>query len=426
MYKFPNSKNGTLKYETYLKKIIIDPEDTKDCDNGCYLLISIENSYYRDIPAGQENIEFLPYRITITPRIANADSYDEVDLLPEIKMKVNEFVIGNLYPTDEKIYEYYKVTLPYDSEYLFIDWQADKSSLLINVGEEKPTKDSRHFQYNSNGHDTTFKLTKTQILGKLAPGTDTIKNVVLTLGIWNNQVDSLYTSVYAFKIFMPPTYYVNGVAEPFELIHIRGDQKVQCDPFEYSENVYACIFAVIFDEADIDSSLIVYPKAQNENVKIDYIGALLEAEPIERNNAEYIMSKIDCLDEFKSEDSKFMYIEKIDRTKSLFFIVYVESLTNIEVLSSAYQLSNDWVIVPNPSTAQIFAIGGNEIQLNFETTKDLLINIVSLSGEAAFFWDTPEEKEIEYYLNGFEDRLTLTSSISNENTEMEKLLITTP
>ena len=35
-------------------------------------------------------------------------------------------------------------------------------------------------------------------------------------------------------------------------------------------NLHKGSIIVIFDEADIDSSLIVYPKAQNENVKIDY------------------------------------------------------------------------------------------------------------------------------------------------------------
>ena len=340
IYEFPNSKIGTLKYETYLKKIIINPEDTKDCDNGCYLLISIENSYYREIIGENNNYEYLPYRITITPRIARADSYGNLDFLPEIKMKVNEFVIGNLNPTKDQIIEYYKVTLPYDSEYIFIDWQADKSSLLINVGEEKPKIDSYDFKLDFTNHDTTFKLAKGDILKKT--NTETLKNLVLTIGIWNSEVDSLYTSVYAFKIFLPPTYYVNKQPQPLELIHIRSDQKVQCDPFEYSENSYACLFAVIFDESDIDSSLIVYPKAQNENVQIVFKGSLVDAGPIEKNDHQYIMTKLDSLGDYSSDDSKFMYIDKIDRAKSLFFVVYSETRSIIEVLSSTYHFFKDF------------------------------------------------------------------------------------
>jgi len=62
---------------------------------------------------------------------------------------------------------------------------------------------------------------------------------------------------------MPPTYHGSDIHErlAFELIHIRSDQKVQCDPGESG----LCLFAVIFDEGDISSHLIVYPKAQNED-----------------------------------------------------------------------------------------------------------------------------------------------------------------
>ena len=158
---------------------------------------------------------------------------------------------------------------------------------------------------------STSSVFREQLLAKCRDilkktNTETLKNLVLTIGIWNSEVDSLYTSVYAFKIFLPPTYYVNKQPQPVELIHIRSDQKVQCDPFEYSENSYACLFAVIFDESDIDSSLIVYPKAQNENVQIVFKGSLVDAGPIEKNDHQYIMTKLDSLGDYSSDDSKFM------------------------------------------------------------------------------------------------------------------------
>ena len=107
----------------------------------------------------------------------------------------------------------------------------------------------------------------------------------LTLGVWTNQIDSLYTSVYAFKIFMPPTYIEEESANrlAFELIHIRSDQKIQCDPIQI-EGIYSCIFAVIFDGSDANSSLVVYPRAQNPNVNIHFFGAMVDAEEIEKNN----------------------------------------------------------------------------------------------------------------------------------------------
>ena len=70
-------------------------------------------------------------------------------------------------------------------------------------------------------------------------------------------MDTLQSSPYAFKIFMPPTE-----DEEFKvatnLIHIRSDQKVQCEPFIYF-NKKVCAFAVIFDDVDVNNNLVLYP-----------------------------------------------------------------------------------------------------------------------------------------------------------------------
>ena len=423
IYTFPKDKDDSLRYESYLKKIIIDTDDTKDCENGCYVLIAIMNSFYRENSKFDEETAFLPYRISITPKIANSEYFFEENAKPKVKIRVNEFIIGNIYPTLDKIYEFYEVNLPFESEYILIDWQADKSSLFINVGDERPTIDSHDFEFNSIGYDTTFKLTKTQILNKLNSDVDTLRNIHLILGLWNNQVDTLYTSVYAFKLSMPPTY-IEEDMESIEIIHIRSDQKVQCDPSEIEENTYLCVFAVIFDDSDVNGTLVVYPKAQNENVEIQFKGAVIDAEPIERNDLFFIYNQIINLDEdYTSEyGDKFIYVEKIEKKKCLFFIAYCEELTTIEVLSSTYLLTNNQVFSPNPSTAQIFALGDNLIKFNFETHQDLLINIVSISGEGQFYWDTKEEKDIKLYLNGFEDRLTLTSGTYIEENQLSYLV----
>jgi len=148
MYDFPKEMTDTLRYETYLKKIIITSEDTKNCENGCYVLITVINMLSRRNTNLDEKIAYLPHRISITPRIYQKD-FDEEKTRPRVKIRVNDFIIGNLYLTFDKIFEFYQVILPNDSEYLFIDWQADRSSLYINVGDERPTKDSYHFIFNS-------------------------------------------------------------------------------------------------------------------------------------------------------------------------------------------------------------------------------------------------------------------------------------
>ena len=43
-YKFQKAQKGTLKYDFFNKKIIFTKDDTKICDEGCYLLISLKSS----------------------------------------------------------------------------------------------------------------------------------------------------------------------------------------------------------------------------------------------------------------------------------------------------------------------------------------------------------------------------------------------
>ena len=353
MYEFLKEKGG-LEYQTYLKKLFVNYDDTKYCDDCCYLLLTVENSVDIENPDNDEKKALTPFRITIIPRLGSSDQYLVDFLVP--KIKVNEFVIGNLYPTSDKIYEYFEVIFPFDGETVYIDWQADKSSLVLNVGIERTKVNESHFIFNSTGYDTIFKLTEAQILSKLEDKDEnkinnTLRNIHLTLGILNSKEDTLYTSVYAFKIFMPPIYCVSGSS--LSLVYIRSDQKVQCEPYEYN-NKKACVFAFIFDEGNAGNNLIVYPRAQKENIELTYEGSLVDAKEIERNNMTEIYSYVRNLKRDYNSDNgqKYMYIQNIDRSKSLLFVVYVDKTSNIEVLSSTYKFINEQVFVPNPSSAQ--------------------------------------------------------------------------
>ena len=433
MYRFPKSKDKTLSYETYLKKIEIKKEDTKDCDDGCYILITVESSVFEE-SSETDPKDYVPYRITITPRIL-PDGYEESEyLVPKIKMKVNQFVTGDLLKTSNKILAYYKVTLPYESDIVYIDWQADKPSLYINIGDNRPKINNSDFEINSVGHDTVYTLTKEQIIKKAYENhnkniSNSIRNVDLTIGLWTDSYDTLYTSMYAFKLFMPPIYTGEESFDRrvIEIIHIRSDQKVQCHPTSVGGNDkhFSCLFAVIFDEGDIGKNLMVYPRAQLENLQVSFHGLIIEATEVEKNNMKFIVDILENPDDQFSSNGgkKYLYYEKIEKDKCLLFSVDLETDSIIEVLSSIYTYTENQVFVPNPSTPQVFAIKDKRILFNFETTQDLLINIVSISGSGYFFWESEEEQNINYYLNGFEDRLTLTSGVYEKEHKISKLVV---
>ena len=412
IYKFPRSLNDSMVYDAYLKKIIIKQIDTEDCKDGCYVLITVKSSNVREDIDGKTQL--IPYRITITPRIFSSNAS-----VPKVNIQVNEYIIGNVYSSEDKIdYYYYGVFLPYESDLINIDWQADKPILLINVGYEKPTINNSDFSFPSTEHDTVLRISKQQILDVCKKRSvslhdpDSIRYLNLTIGIYTKEVDSLYSSVYSFKIFQPPTLKA-GISkeerEAFEIIHIRSDQKVQCDPGDF----LVCLFAVIFDEGDISSNLIVFPKAQDENINVEFYANFIDAERIERNDIDFISKNIpvDGTAQFSSKGGKkYIYAQNVEKGKCLLLFVGATKPSIIEVLSST---SNNYQITPNPSTPQIFAIQNRTLYLNFDTIHDLLINIVCVSGEGYFFWE--EEKKKNYNLMGFGDRLTLTSGTKNKS-----------
>ena len=417
LYKFPTDNDESLKFSAYNKKIFFNEESTRDCIEGCYILITVINSLYNDDGYDDDST---PYRISITPKIYSLKDTRE-SAIPKINIEINEFVTGDidLLTISERKYDYYELKLPYDSDYVYIDWQGDYPSFLINIGKRRPTledKESYHYISGNVGQDYVYRFDKEDILAKLNSTQNTIQNLDLTIGVYSNNIDSIYSSPYAFKFFM--------AKKDFNIIHIRNDQKVQCSPIE-KQGEYICYFAVIFDELDINSNLIIYPRSQSGE-KIDVYGNFFDSEKVEQNDIQTIITYFKQIKgnlNYKM-NKKYIYHRDIQEKTSYLLMTISKSRDDIEVLSSTYYFYNEMNFYPNPSTAQIFAIGKNIIKLNFQTTQDLLLNIVSISQEGHFNWNTTVQSESQkYYLSGFEDRLSLTTFTKDEETKLSALMI---
>jgi len=423
-YKFPSNERS-LRYDTYSRQLLINKEDTKYCNRGCYLLLNITSL---------DNInnitnESVVHKFSIYAKIFPG-KISSIENIPKVKILVNDFVFGKIIPSDKVNYDFYKVWLPYDSDEIFIDWQADMPNLYINIGEKRPQKGNAHFTFKSIGHDTVIKIEKKQLLDVCRKeniylkNTSSIKDLNLVLGISTDKVDSLYYSVYAFKIFLPQ-YIIDSRGDslmPFELLHVRSNQKVQCLPFDvWGPTV--CLYAIIFDKNDINGRLAVYIQSQKYNEEISFYANLVDSKEIEKNNITYIMQNFPHYGkaEISSENknASYIYIEKIESGKCLLIHVITETQSIIELLSSIYTYNE--VVIPNPSTPQLFAIKNENLKLDFATTKDLLINIKSIIGGGRIFWE--EEDKRKYYLHGTDDRISLTSGTNNPDKQLSKLVI---
>ena len=79
----------SLEYNKYIKKLIIRTEDTWDCIERCYLLLSIKVS---EIGEYVDDCRFYPFSILL--KIApNNRVYTDI---PKVVIQVDEFIIGNV------------------------------------------------------------------------------------------------------------------------------------------------------------------------------------------------------------------------------------------------------------------------------------------------------------------------------------------
>ena len=423
IYKFPVSVDGSLDYADFNKKIIINKSK---CAKGCYVLISVSSNLFADEEFPDD---LTPYRISINPRIISSSNSDIESSNPKVKININEFIIGDINSNlqNENKYYYYELSLPYDSDYIYIDFQGD-NSFIINVGKTRPSLDNKSSIHIQNNHfgDYVYKYSKEEILKYVDTSINSLKGIILTIGIFSQKMNGINSSPYAFKIFMPITDGKNYI----DIIQIQGEQKAQClNFFDKKTNKYLCYFSVTFSDLDIDSNLILYPQSHKGEDLIIY-GKLYDVENYENIDISTISNYLNEIyqnDNYK-QDKKYIYIENISKKKVYLFITVSEKSDIIEVLSSTYYYYENMNLYPNINTPQIFALNKNKLNFNFNLDQDLSINIVSISEEGYFHWESKtNNEEKKYYLNGFEDRLLLSSySKEVEKEKSSSLIINKP
>ena len=93
-------------YDAYTKKLTVNPEDTTDCIEWCYLLISIQVSQIGKFVEGDK---FYPFSI-LTRINPNNRAYTDI---PKVVIQVDEFIIGSVDVSDnERIYEFFQFWFP--------------------------------------------------------------------------------------------------------------------------------------------------------------------------------------------------------------------------------------------------------------------------------------------------------------------------
>ena len=408
MYKFPETVEESLEFYGYIKRIIIKSSDTEDCGEGCYLLLTLRTSV---LSIQDFDFREFPFNIMIYTNTPSS----QVDTNPIIHIPLNEYIIGNLnLHGDNKIYEFYSTSFTHDAQSILIDFQSKVVNFYIKVGlNSKPSLTDKDFYFESFGDDTIYEIKKSDFLKKceekgiIIPYPNSLLGLGLTIGLWTNKTDSLYTTVYSIKVNL--LFHENEVYENLSIYEVQTDQKTLCKPQKLSTGEYRCLFVIFYQGIDASSHLLIYPEIQ------DYVPFKMYADFIEQSRYEYYDSTY-LIRTIPNKDSRYsnentgleyLYVPHgLKYGQHLYLNILLTQDSIVELYTSFY--TYDFQLSPNPSSPQLFIIE-NKFMFEFTTEEDLSVIIKSICGEGKIQWHSDEG--VEYALTGFDKIISLSSSL---------------
>jgi hypothetical protein len=424
IYRMPSEDwEDSLEYNRYIKKLLVRTEDTQDCIEGCYLLISIRIS---QIGEYVDDSKFYPFSILtrITP---NNRAYTDI---PKVVIQVDEYIIGNVdISTNDRIYEFYEIWLPHDATRLDFDWQSGVAGLYINVGGIRPTTKNSHFKLLPPGKDSILSLTKDEILKKAKenkitpPYTNSIQDLNFVIGVWTDKTSSLDTEIYSLRV-----HEVNDNDNKLDIIEVKADKKIICKPHYLSENQYRCLFMVTYDSDDTIKYTPFFGHASSVDASsFTYMYAsFVDRKLYDELDNEGLNRAIPTLQTatYNSKDDgvDYIYINNLDQKKYLFINVIADSPEDVMLLTNMplynYISYDIFEFYPTPGKEQLLSVAGDQLRLQFATEKSILVNIVTLTGEAEIYWRS--DPTTIYSLRGRGDRLTLSSGTASDHLVLRK------
>ena len=431
IYRMPSKDwEDSLEYNGYIKKLIIRPENTADCIEGCYLLLSIRISQIGDYV---NDSKFYPFSI-LTKITPNNKAYTDI---PKIVIQVDEYIIGNVdVSNNDRINDFYEVWLPHDADRVDFDWQSGVAGLYVNLGGSRPTTKNADFKLTPSGKDSIISLTRKQILDKASskkitpPYTNSIQDLSLVIGVWTDKTSAIDTEIYSLRVHEVDEAEEN---QKYDIIEVNADKKYICKPHNIMDG-YRCLFMITYDSDEYIAATPLYVHGSSLDVSAM---TYMYASPIERKffdefdkpNLERNIPTLEtAVYNSKTDGVDFIYIEQLDKQKYIFLSIVTDSPEDVMLLSGMplfNYISHDITeFYPTPGKEQLLSCSYEKLTLSFATEKSILVNIVTLFGEAEVFWKN--DSSTVYSLRGRGDRLTLSSGKSVDQLVIRKRKEETP
>ena len=228
LYEFPKQVEGTMNYNSYLKKLEFSDKDTAQCEDECYLLLNVINTNNSNSDVNEDSPKYFGFDIII---ITNSPSIQSS--FPLISLPLEKYIVGSISNKINSIdnNRYYIINIPYDAQKIIFDLQSDNAAMYVNVY----IKDNANFEpykypsnlyhfwgFYSKGKPQLFEITKEQIIQEIKNLRDSLEGISLTILIETNNIDNDLSSIYTLKYHLVLS---NSAPNIYE---VYSDQQTLC------------------------------------------------------------------------------------------------------------------------------------------------------------------------------------------------------
>ena len=311
------SNDNYLQFDEYNKKTSFNSNNTKDCKDNCYLLVT----YYSD--QHNNNINITGNEYTLLTRV-----WDEDDFISQlINVPLNEFIFGSMDNTSYNVH-FYSVFIPEDSDNITIEIHGENTVSYAKKGVKKINA----FKITDKEIQLNKKLREKEIINinKKDLDLDSFKGQYISFAFKKGDDDE--QSYYYFRILQPN---INNIT----IYPLDSNKESLCQTKIFNGS-NSCYFLLKNENKELSNTFVFYGYGKDEiNSKIycfnksdDYSIDLNNLNLIENNERAYGYIKY----EGGCENSAFVLVKTISKENET--ISFVSNFYHINELDNIFDI----------------------------------------------------------------------------------------
>ena len=362
IYPTSFSKDVNLEFNQHYLQLIYSYENTSNCSNGCYLLITYKRTSFKD------NFPHVGYEFTILSR-----TWTYTDCITEIvDIPYNEFIIG-CFNQDMIHNHYYSIYIPYDAEKIIIEVGNNFLDIFYDEGRKKIN---------------TIKPKKN--IKKLEIAQD---NKVFILNIKQLKMNRKDINDISFA-FKPKNHYSDIFSYYyFRILYVKENQEIYyhldsylgnlCIPYPNKDNEkYHCNFILKNNYRESDLKFVISSINQNEYYNITS-SIIYKNNSISKDSYEFVYAYNKTIEdinyyifqfEFKNDITKNILISFWDTVEDVYPQIYSAQMYFIDNFTKInhFKINNQYSLIYQYMYGNLGGISFQNMNENLYATRNFI------------------------------------------------------